>query len=109
MSTDTKSLIPPTDLPALDDLVPYSARMAMRRCFQQGGAQEHNAYVLQLNAVRLADTAVAEYKLARETIRMFHAERKGIGGSTPLTRTLPRRLKMGQKECHVQAKKVQRR
>jgi hypothetical protein len=30
-----------------------------------------------------------------------------VTGSTPLTRTLPRRLKMGQKECHVQAKKVQ--
>ena len=37
----------------------------------------------------------------------------GIGditqGSTPLTRTLPRRPMIGKKECHVQAKKVQRR
>lgn len=30
-------------------------------------------------------------------------------GSTPLTRTLPRRPIIGKKECHVQAKKVQRR
>ncbi len=29
-------------------------------------------------------------------------------GSTPLTRTLPRRPMIGKKECHVQAKKVQR-
>jgi SAM-dependent methyltransferase len=58
------------------------------------------------------ELSIPAAKKSADTICAFSvftrfAPRRNISGSTPLTRTLPRRLKMGQKECHVQAKKVQ--
>jgi hypothetical protein len=75
---EPRNLIPPENLPALD-ATPHAPRMALRRIFQQGGAQEHRAYVLQLNAVRLADSTVAEYELARSAIAAFHGENQEVG------------------------------
>lgn len=79
MPPTERNLLPPASLPDLSGLSPHGSRMAMRRLFQQGGAREHTAYVLQLNAVRLADSALAEYELARAQIAAFHGERKGAG------------------------------
>ena len=79
MPPESVNLIPPSDLPDLGSLGAHSPRMALRRIFQQGGAQEHRAYVLQLNAVRLSDTALSEYSYARSTIQAFHLERQGFG------------------------------
>lgn len=74
-----RSLKPPISLPDLGGLAPHSVRMAARRIFQSGGAQEHIPYVLQLNAVRLADSCIREYELGREAVRQYHEERESLG------------------------------
>jgi hypothetical protein len=53
--------------------------MALKRFFQSAGAKDHKTYTLQLNAVRLADTALSEYGSGREAILEYHAKRRGIG------------------------------
>jgi hypothetical protein len=73
-----RNLIPPNNLPPLD-AAPHAPRMAMRRLFQQAGARDHRAYVLQLNAVRLGDSSIAEYELARLTISAYHEDSTSAG------------------------------
>ncbi len=79
MQPEPRDFLPPSDLPDLGGLSLHAPRMAMRRYFLGAGPMVHPAYVLQLNAVRLADCAVTEYSLARETIATFHADHGSPG------------------------------
>lgn len=71
--TDLKhDRVSPENLPDLTRLSPSSEAMAIRRYFLGAGDLKHEAHVLQLNAVRLSDNALAEYTLARDAVLKYH-------------------------------------
>ena len=79
MPPDSRDVLPPTDLADLSTLRLNAPSMALQRYFLGSGPMRHDAYVLQFNAVRLADVALAEYVSAREVVSKFHADHNSPG------------------------------
>ena len=79
MPPESRDVLPPTDLPDLGTLPLLTPFMAIRRYFLGAGLMQHEAYVLQFNAVRLADCALAEYSAARDVIAKFHSDHSSPG------------------------------
>ena len=68
-----ENLLPPTDLPDLSKLHPWSERAAILRVMGGGGSRDHTAQVLLTNGVRLLDAAIGDYQLGRSEVLEFHA------------------------------------
>jgi hypothetical protein len=73
---DPENLLPPTvaSMPDLSNATPQSSRMALGRSLLGIGAKDHLTYTLQVNAIRLADLAIAEYMAGYNAVDSYHAE-----------------------------------
>ncbi|MBL0918521.1 MAG: hypothetical protein IBJ14_07455 [Hydrogenophaga sp.] len=69
----SRNLLPPTDLPDLSKLRPWSEWAAIVRAIVGGGSRDRTAYVLLTNSVRLLDAAIGDYQLGRSEVLNFHA------------------------------------
>ena len=68
-----ENLLPPTNLPDLSRLHPWSERAAILRVMGGGGSRDYTAQVLLANGVRLLDAAIGDYQLGRSEVLEFHA------------------------------------
>src|SRR3546814_6217714 len=67
-----RDLLPPKQIPDLSDVRAHGEWFAIQRGLHRGGSQDHSAYVLQANAIRLADAAVRDYLLGGHSIAQHH-------------------------------------
>jgi len=79
-----ESLTPPQTIPDLSKLQARSEWFAVNRYFRRGGSEDHSAYVLEANLIRLADAAIHDYLLAAQCITQHHQRDQSTFGLAPL-------------------------
>lgn len=69
---------PPADLSDLSELRPLAGWFGVLRALTGAGSEDHVAYALQANSIRLCQAAVLEHQLAVSAVQNFHEKRQEL-------------------------------